>query len=29
MHLVDDHGADAIGGVHRAWLRMRRQELSV
>jgi len=27
--LVDDHGADAIGGVHRAWLRMRRQELSV
>ena len=27
--LVDDHGSDAIGGVHRAWLRVRRQELSV
>jgi hypothetical protein len=27
--LVDDHGADVIGGVHRAWLRIRRQELSV
>ena len=27
--LVDDHGADAVGGVHRAWLRMRRPELSV
>jgi hypothetical protein len=27
--LVDDHGADAIGGVHRAWLRMRRPKLSV
>ena len=27
--LVDDHGADAIGGVHRAWLRVRRRELSV
>jgi hypothetical protein len=27
--LVDDHGADVISGVHRAWLRMRRPELSV
>ena len=27
--LVDDHGSDAIGGVHRAWLRMRREALSV
>jgi hypothetical protein len=27
--LVDDHGADAIGGVHRAWLRMRRREPSL
>jgi serine/threonine-protein kinase RsbW len=26
--LVDDHGADAIGGVHRAWLRVRRREAS-
>ncbi len=27
--LVDEHGVEAIGGVHRAWLRVRRQELSV
>jgi hypothetical protein len=27
--LVDEHGTDAVGGVHRAWLRVRRQELSV
>ncbi len=27
--LVDDHGTDAVGGVHRGWLRLRRQELSV
>ena len=27
--LVDDHGVDVIGGVHRVWLRVRRQELSV
>lgn len=27
--LVDDHGVDVIGGVYRAWLRVRRQELSV
>jgi hypothetical protein len=27
--LVDDHGSDVIDGVHRAWLRVRRQELSV
>ena len=26
--LVDDHGADTIGGVHRAWLRVRRREAS-
>jgi hypothetical protein len=24
--LVDDHGGDVIGEVHRAWLRVRRQE---
>jgi hypothetical protein len=24
--LVDDHGGDRSGGMHRAWLRMRRQE---
>jgi hypothetical protein len=27
--LVDDHGTDAMGGVHRAWLRVRRHALSV
>ena len=27
--LVDDHGADVIGGVHRAWVRLRRREPSV
>jgi hypothetical protein len=27
--LVDDHGADSTGGVHRAWIRVRRQELPV
>jgi hypothetical protein len=27
--LVDDHGSDAVGGVYRAWLRVRRQELPV
>jgi hypothetical protein len=27
--LVDYHGNDAVGGVHRGWLRLRRQELSV
>ncbi len=26
--LVDDHGTDAAGGVHRAWLRVRRKEPS-
>jgi hypothetical protein len=26
--LVDDHGGDTLGDVHRAWLRMRRQEHS-
>jgi hypothetical protein len=26
--LVDDHGSDSIGGVHRAWLRVRRRESS-
>jgi hypothetical protein len=26
--LVDDHGGDVIGDVHRAWLRVRRQEHS-
>jgi serine/threonine-protein kinase RsbW len=26
--LVDDHGDDMMGDVHRAWLRMRRQEHS-
>lgn len=26
--LVDDHGTDSIGGVHRAWLRVRRRESS-
>ena len=26
--LVDDHGEDTIGGVHRAWLRVRRQDHS-
>jgi hypothetical protein len=26
--LVDDHGSDAVGGVHRAWLRVRRREHS-
>ena len=26
--LVDDHGGDIMGDVHRAWLRMRRQEHS-
>jgi hypothetical protein len=24
--LVDDHGSDTIGGVHRAWLRIKRHE---
>jgi hypothetical protein len=24
--LVDDHGGDVMGGLHRAWLRMKRQE---
>jgi len=24
--LVDDHGGDSIGGVHREWLRIRRQD---
>ncbi len=24
--LVDDHGEDAVGGMHRAWLHMSRQE---
>jgi hypothetical protein len=27
--LVDEHGADAIGGVHRGWLRVKRRELPV
>ncbi len=27
--LVDEHGVDAVGGVRRAWLRIRRHELSV
>jgi hypothetical protein len=26
--LVDDHGTDSVGGVHRAWLRVRRRESS-
>jgi hypothetical protein len=26
--LVDDHGGDTIGGVHKGWLRMRRRERS-
>jgi hypothetical protein len=26
--LVDEHGADDMGGVHRAWLRVRRRDYS-